>query len=225
MTGAAPDSRLDELECDSKGRSSGFSSRTILKFHSRAYVGRGQKLAACRTPASLEATVRRAPIRSVPSRGSNIRELITFGGLTPTAVDLAWIKLTSRSSVVSGLKLPIYRTDLFGPGFCFEIRHHDSSSDGIGSTRIRFSLFSSAFRSDRVTLPLRTVVVLSCCGRVRPSNFELVTSPSWLSLDEEEWAFLPFLSPSSWYSSPPEELPEFRGCLATSAARADAASA
>ena len=133
----------------------------MWKFHARAYIGRGQKFVACRTSASLEATVRRAPIRSLPSRGSNIRALIMFGGLTPTAVDLAWIKFTSLSSVVSGLKLPIYRTDLFGPGFCLEIRDHDSSSDGIGSTHIRFSLFSPALRSDGVTALSSTLSVLA----------------------------------------------------------------
>ena len=170
----------------------------MWKFHARAYIGRGQKFVACRTSASLEATVRRAPIRSLPSRGSNIRALIMFGGLTPTAVDLAWIKFTSLSSVVSGLKLPIYRTDLFGPGFCLEIRDHDSSSDGIGSTHIRFSLFSPALHSDGVMFPSwGFVLFLSCWSRVRTSTFVLVpNNSSWSSSEEAEANVLPFFSPS-----------------------------
>ena len=170
----------------------------MWKFHARAYIGRGQKFVACRTSASLEATVRRAPIRSLPSRGSNIRALNMFGGLTPTAVDLAWIKFTSLSSVVSGLKLPIYRTDLFGPGFCLEIRDHDSSSDGIGSTHIRFSLFSPSLRSDGVMFPSwGFVLFLSCWSRVRTLTFVLVpNNSSWSSSEEAEANVLPFFSPS-----------------------------
>ena len=125
--------------------------------------------------------MRRAPIRSLPSRGSNIRELITFGGLTPTAVDLAWIKFTSLSSVVSGLKLPIYRTDLFGPGFCFEIRHHDSSSDGIFYARANDSGIN-VFIDDDGMLPSRRRRIPVMRAHVVVTRFNILPNAKVLSI-------------------------------------------
>ena len=99
------------------------------KCHFRAYTRRGQNCPTFRCCWASASTVILAPHVFSPSSFKKILQLKMVGFFICTFAALRDINSCNRSSVVSGSKLPTYRTALFTEGFVFVTYFHESSSE------------------------------------------------------------------------------------------------